>query len=124
MLNVVKIQFILVLVGAAIAYFNQGGGAIIPALYGGMVAVVNTMLLGRRMAKATERAATDPRGGVYSMYISAVVRFVFVLVALGVGVGLIFGSEAAIPLLGTFIVTQLGYMFVVAAQRAGAGKSG
>lgn len=124
MLNVVKIQVILVLVGAAIAYFNQGESAIIPALYGGMVAVVNTLMLGRRMVKARERAATDPQGGVYSMYISAVVRFVFVLVALGVGVGFIFGSAAAIPLLGTFIVTQLGYMFVVAAQRAGAGKQG
>lgn len=122
MLNVVKIQFILVLVGVAIAYFNQGETAMIPALYGGMVAVINTLLLGRRMVKATERAATDPQGGVYSMYISAVVRFVFVLVALGVGVGLL--KLSAVPLLGTFVVTQLGYMFVVAAQRAGAGKHG
>lgn len=110
MRSITIIQFILMLGGVAVSWAYQGESALLPAFYGGAIALANTMLLQRRIEEAGEIAKTDPQQSVYALYFGVVQRFVFVLVALGFGLG--FLKLAPIPLLGTFMVAQLAYMLM------------
>lgn len=94
----------------------QGESAVLPALYGGAVALANTLLLARRVEKAGELAEKHLNFTAYSLYFGMIQRFVFVLVALGVGLSVLELSPA--PLLGTFMVAQLVYMLVGSRQKA------
>jgi ATP synthase protein I len=107
--RLLTVQALLVLAGVVVAYYLTGPIGAGAALYGGVVALINTLLLARRVTKAGETARTDPKLGVYSIYFGAIQRFVFVLVALGVGLGAL--KLKAEPLLATFAVAQLAYLF-------------
>lgn len=111
MRNVLIIQAILILAGVAVSRFYWGDAALLPAFYGGAVALANTLLLSRRVARAGEIAKTDPQRSVYALYFGVVQRFVFVLVALGFGLGYL--KLLPVPLLGTFMIAQLAYMLMV-----------
>lgn len=115
MRNILTIQFGLIVVCTAIAFYLQGERAILPALYGGVIAFANTFLLSRRMGKVGGDANFDPKRSMMLLYLSAVGRFVFVLVALVIGLGLL--KLTPIPLIGSFIVTQLGYAFALGPSR-------
>ena len=52
MQSILIIQFILMLAGVAVSYTYQGEAAMLPAFYGGAIALANTMLLSRRVAQA------------------------------------------------------------------------
>ena len=109
------------LVAAAIggAWYLRGDAAALAALYGGAVALLNTLMLSRRLVRAGELAKTDPQRGVYSLYFGAVQRFVFVLAALAVGLGLL--KLDPLPLLASFALAQLAYL-VSGARQIGAGQ--
>lgn len=110
MRSILIIQFILMLAGVAVSWSYQGESALLPAFYGGAIALANTMLLSRRIAQAGEIAKTNPQQSVNALYFGVVQRFVFVLVALGFGLG--FLKLMPVPLLGTFMVAQLAYMLM------------
>ena len=102
------IQAVLVLVAVAVSFYIREIPGLVAAIYGGAVALLNTFMLSRRVAQAGQIAETDPKRGTYSLYFSAVQRFVFVLIALGIGLGAI--KLQAEPLLATFGVAQLAYL--------------
>lgn len=110
MRSILIIQFILMLAGVTVSWSYQGEPALLPAFYGGAVALANTMLLSRRIAQAGELAKTSPQQSVNALYVGVVQRFVFVLVALGFGLGYL--ELSPVPLLGTFMVSQLAYMLM------------
>ena len=114
MRNVLIIQAILILAGVAVSRFYQGDAALLPAFYGGAIALANTLLLSRRITIAGEIAKTNPQHSVNTLYFGVVQRFVFVLVALGLGLGYL--KLAPVPVLGTFMVAQLAYMLMGARQ--------
>lgn len=116
MRNVFIIQAILVLAGVAVSRYYQGDPALLPAFYGGAIALANTLLLSRHVARAGELAKINPQQSVGTLYFGVVQRFVFVLVALAFGLGYL--KLTPVPLLGTFIVAQLAYMLMTT-QRAG-----
>lgn len=108
MRNLLAIQAILVLAGVAVSYYYLADAGILPAAYGGAIAIANTILLSRRLVKAGEMANDDPDGGVLQLYLGVVQRFVFVLVMFGVGMGVL--KLLPPPMLGTFAVAQLAFM--------------
>jgi ATP synthase protein I len=110
MRNVLIIQAILILAGVAVSRFYQGDAALLPAFYGGAIALANTLLLSRSVAQAGELAEMSPQQSVNALYFGVVQRFVFALVALGVGLSYL--SLMPIPLLGTFGVAQLAYILM------------
>lgn len=110
MRNVLIIQVILILAGSAVSRFYLGDDALLPAFYGGVVALANTLLLSQRVARAGELAKTNPQRSVYTLYFGVVQRFVFVLVALGFGLGYL--KLLPVPLLGTFMIAQLAYVLM------------
>ena len=101
-------QIIVVLIAVATTWYYKGESSILASFYGGMIAVVNSFLLARRVSKAGEIAKTDPKQGVYLLYFGAVERFVLALIALGVGLSMF--KLDPVPLLLTFGVAQLAYM--------------
>ncbi|PID50271.1 MAG: hypothetical protein CR991_02255 [Proteobacteria bacterium] len=108
MRSILIIQAVLVIVVVIVSRIYQGDSAMLPALYGGAIAVANTLLLSRRVAQTEEIAKTSPRTSVMPLYLGVLERFVFVLVGLGFGLG--FLKLSPTPLLGAFIVAQLAYM--------------
>ncbi len=110
MRSILIIQFILMLGGVAVSWSYQGDSALLPAFYGGAIALANTLLLSRRVAQADEIAKISPQQSVSALYLGVVQRFVFVLVALGLGLGYL--KLSPVPLLGTFMVSQLAYMLM------------
>lgn len=104
------IQALLVMVATVVSWFYLGESAVLPALYGGSIALANAMLLTRRLAIVQKAAETSPQQSINAIYIGAIQRFVFVLVALGFGIGLL--SLDPIPLLATFMVAQLAFLML------------
>lgn len=102
------IQASLVVIGVAVAYYYKGQIGIMPALFGGAIAIANTLLLSRRIDNAGKTAEESPEATVLNLYLGVIQRFVFVMVMFGVGMGAM--KLDPIPLLGTFAVAQLAYM--------------
>lgn len=98
----------MVLAGVSVSFYYFGEVGILPAAYGGAVAIANTILLSRRLDAAGEMAKDNPDAGVLTLYLGVVQRFIFVLVMFGVGMGVI--KLMPQPLLGTFAVAQLAFM--------------
>ncbi|HPE60805.1 MAG TPA: ATP synthase subunit I [Thiolinea sp.] len=103
-----SIQILIMLVGALVAWNYLGTQAVLPALFGGSIALANTMLLASRIKKAGELAKDDPQSSVNTLYVGMAQRIVFVLVAMGVGLGLL--KLMPLPLVGVFMAAQLAYV--------------
>ena len=108
MRSLLLIQAILVLIGIAVSFYFIGEAGLLPAAYGGAVAIANSILLSRRLQSAGEMAESNPEGGVLTLYLGVVQRFVFVLVMFGIGMGVL--KLLPPPMLGTFAVAQLAFM--------------
>ena len=88
--------------------YAMGEVTVMSSLFGGTVAIVNTLLLSTRLTSAAKMADDNPDGGVLTLYLGVVQRFIFVLVMFGVGMGVLKLSPPA--MLGTFALAQLAYM--------------
>lgn len=108
MRSLLIIQASLVLMGVAVSYFYYANDGMMAAAYGGAVAIANTILLSRRLDLAGEMAEDNPEGGVLTLYLGVVQRFVFVLVMFGIGMGVL--KFLPPPMLGTFAVAQFAFM--------------
>jgi ATP synthase protein I len=97
-----------------VTFVLKGPHAALSALYGGGVALANALLLARRVERASELARDGAQRGVYSLYFGAVQRFVFVLVSLGIGLGLL--RLDPLPLLALFAIAQLAYLIAAGKQ--------
>lgn len=104
------------LIGACILFAWSYGGreAAVAAGYGGGVALASAWLLARGVSRAGELAKTNLRYSAYSLYFGALQRFVLVLVGLAIGLGVI--RLAPIPLLASFGIAQLGYLIAAGKQ--------
>lgn len=102
--RVVLSQALLTLMVAIGIWVTHGKFDAVSACYGGGITVLSTWWLGRRVQRAG-----DGTGAQISLYAGAAVRFVTVLVLLGVGIG--FLKLAPIPLIIAFAVAQLGFLF-------------
>ena len=108
MRSLLIIQASLVIIGIAVSYYYLADDGILPAAYGGAIAIANTILLSRRLDSAGEMAKENPEGGVLTLYLGVIQRFIFVLVMFGIGMGVL--KLLPPPMLGTFAVAQLAFM--------------
>lgn len=106
--RLLTIQASLVLVAILATLYSLGGDSFTAALFGGAVAIANTILLSRRLNSASAMAEDSPDVGVMTLYVGVIQRFIFVLAMFVVGMGLL--KLNPIPLLGTFALAQLAYM--------------
>jgi len=78
------------------------------ALYGGMVAVVLTILLSRGVKRAEVTAARDPQKSMVILYVGAVQRFVLALVAFALGLAVLKLEPMAVFI--GFAAAQFSYL--------------
>jgi len=108
------IQAALAVICAGMAWFVADSVAALAAGYGGLLAFTNSYLLAKRVERAGELAKSSPTQGVYALYLGAVQRFVLVLVALGIGMGLLKLPPG--PMLAGFAVTLAGHLVTAGRQ--------
>ena len=109
--RVVVTQVLLTLLAAGGFAVAGGPDDLLAAVYGGMVTVIITGWLAWRL-----RAAGSPaEAGFGSIYLSWMLRYVAVALMLGAGLGYL--KLMPLPLLGTFAVTQLGFLIFLRAPK-------
>ena len=108
-LLIIQATLVLVAIIAAISLLNIDAlDAAKGALFGGCIALANSVLLYRKLDSASNMAKDNPNGGMMTLYAGVIQRFVFVLVMFGVGMGLL--KLSPIALVGAFGLAQLAYM--------------
>jgi ATP synthase protein I len=100
-------QLLLVALVAVGSYLQFGQPAAQAALFGGCIALVNTLLLAWRVRNAGHRAEQSSSRGALTLYLGAVERFVFTLLAFIAGMGML--KLPPLPMLVAFAAAQLGY---------------
>ena len=107
MQNFLWAQTLLIFIGTGVSYFYKGDFGALSAAYGGGIALLSSLILSRRTKKAI-KSAQDGAGQVMGLlYVGVVQRYVFVLVGLSFGLGLL--KLTAEPLLIVFGIAQLAY---------------
>ncbi len=109
MRKILTIQSLLTLLVAGASYLQGGMPPAVAALYGGGIALGNSALLAWRVRRASLAAATSTERGTLHLYLGAVERFVFTLVAFGLGMGAL--KLSPLPMLIAFAAAQSGYWF-------------
>jgi ATP synthase protein I len=105
-------QAVLMLITAAVIFLVMGGSAAFSAIYGSLVTLAGTGWTGHRVDRASTFAEQgNLAGSALVLYGGVVQRYLFVLAALAVGMGLL--KLSPLPLLAGFVITHLGYLVVV-----------
>ena len=111
--RVVIIQLLVTLVVAAL-FLGQGLSAgegvwgALSAAYGGLSSVALALISVGGFKRANKFALSDPKMGMTVLYISAVIRFVAVLVLLGIGLGVF--KFAPLAVIIGFVLAQASYL--------------
>jgi hypothetical protein len=89
---------------------NMGYQKIESSLFGGVISIVNTLLLARSVNQAGNAAVgQNISGGTLVLFKSLLIRIALVLI--GFYVGIVTLSLDALQMLIAFAVTQIGYVF-------------
>jgi ATP synthase protein I len=110
------IQAGLVLFAAIGSFYYFGGHAVSATLFGGAIAMANTILLSRRLEAASDLAADNPNAGALTLYLGVIQRFVLTLVMFAVGIKVLklVPPEAMV---GGFAIAYLGFMICGSTQK-------
>jgi hypothetical protein len=89
---------------------NMGYQKVESSLFGGVISIVNTLLLARSVNQAGNAAVgQNISGGTLVLFKSLLIRIALVLI--GFYVGIVTLSLDALQMLVAFAVTQIGYVF-------------
>lgn len=109
MRRVIAFQGIIAVV-IALVFMNMGYQKIESSLFGGVISIVNTLLLARSVKQAGNAAVgQNISGGTLVLFKSLLIRIALVLI--GFYVGIVTLSLDALQMLVAFAVTQIGYVF-------------
>ena len=109
MRRVIAFQGIIAVV-IALVFMNMGYQKIESSLFGGVISIVNTLLLARSVNQAVNAAVgQNISGGTLVLFKSLLIRIALVLI--GFYVGIVTLSLDALQMLVAFAVTQIGYVF-------------
>ncbi|MCK5719891.1 MAG: ATP synthase subunit I [Thiomargarita sp.] len=107
--KVLIMQSLLIAGVGFIYYMNLGLLAAQAALYGGCIVMFNVWMTHRRLKTANEIAKIAPGQEVKIFYLAAIQRFIFTFAFFIVGIGWL--ALPPVPLLVTFAIAHLGYLF-------------
>jgi len=113
-LLIIQAALVLIAIIATISFLDMGSAT--AALFGGCIALANSVLLYRKLDSASSMAKENPNGGIMTLYAGVIQRFVFVLLMFGVGMGLLKLNPVA--MLGAFGLAQLAYMICGVRQQS------
>ena len=109
MLRVIFYQSI-VIVAVAISFFAVGSSEAISSVFGGLIAIINTLLLARSIDNAGLAAYEQKKAkGAFVLIKGVVTRFALIL--FGFYLGIAHFELDALQMLVSFSLAQLGYVF-------------
>ena len=109
MRRVIAFQGIIAVV-IALVFMNMGYQKIESSLFGGVISIINTLLLARSVNQAGNAAVgQNISGGTLVLFKSLLIRIALVLI--GFYIGIVTLSLDALQMLVAFAVTQIGYVF-------------
>lgn len=106
--RVLTVQVVLIALAAAGGFYLGGLPAAEAALFGGAIALINTLLLAWRLHRGRRPLHADPGRHLRSFYASAIERFATVALLFAAGIGLLDLMPGA--LIAGFIVGQLALL--------------
>lgn len=101
-----KIQFLGIII-ATIYFFNKGYG-IVPAIYGGMISLVNTFIISRHIKRQKTGISITAQASVVMMALSVMMRIA--TVAALVLIGLMVLNYDAEALIAGLVLGQIGFL--------------
>ncbi len=104
-------QALLLLITTAIVMLLQGWFAAVSAVYGGVITLMGTGWMAYRVYRAGELTRDNPSGGAVALFGGALIRFVFVITALAMGMGVL--KLHPLSVLIGFAITHLGYILTL-----------
>lgn len=107
--RIMTVQMVLVLLVAGGSFWAWSVPGAQAALFGGLIAMLNTWIAGRKVRKAALVAKNSPGQEVTVLYIGAVQRFVLTLLLFIAGMAMLKLMPAALLL--AFGLAQLAYLF-------------
>tara|TARA_Y100000590_G_scaffold109050_1_gene124327 strand:- start:141393 stop:141743 length:351 start_codon:yes stop_codon:yes gene_type:complete len=108
-LRVIQYQA-LISIGVAFVFMNLGSESIWPSLYGGLISVINTLLLARGVNNAAVAAKEHQKGrSAWLLFKSLFLRMALILI--GFYIGIVNLQLEPIQILVAFALAQLGYVF-------------
>jgi hypothetical protein len=107
--RVIAFQGIIAVV-ITLVFMNMGYQKVESSLFGGVISIVNTLLLARSVNQAGNAAVgQNISGGTLVLFKSLLIRIALVLI--GFYIGIVTLSLDALQMLVAFAVTQIGYVF-------------
>jgi len=107
--RVIVFQGIIAVV-VALVFMNMGYQKVESSLFGGVISMINTLLLARSVNQAGDAAiGQNISGGTLVLFKSLITRMALVLTGFYLGI-VTFGFDA-LQMLVAFAVTQIGYVF-------------
>lgn len=121
MATLIIAQACLVLTSALVANWLGDWLDVAAAFFGGGIAVVNVLLLARRLLSGL-RVADQANAAAFQLYFGAIERFVLTIAGFALGLGAL--GLPAVSMLATFALAQTSYFIAVRSDAAlGGGKS-
>jgi len=111
------VQGVLVLVGAGLVYVVYGQANAFAVIFGGLVALANSVLLAWRMRAAKRLINTDAQQNLRMLYRTGLERFVLVVVFLALGMGVL--KLDPLVLIAGFVLGQLAWLVGVTISGVG-----
>ena len=109
MRRVIVFQGIIAVV-VALVFMNMGYQKVESSLFGGVISMINTLLLARSVNQAGDAAiGQNISGGTLVLFKSLITRMALVLTGFYLGI-VTFGLDA-LQMLVAFAATQIGYVF-------------
>lgn len=107
--QLLKTQSIVLLIMMACVFWLYGKDVAIALCFGGMISVVNTLLLKWHLLRTVKKAGANPAKNLGGIYRCIAERWVFTLAMFMVGFAVF--EFAAIPLLLGFVAIQVVLLF-------------
>ena len=107
--NILIFQALLVLACVGLSIWQFDTLVAKAALYGGLIAIINSLQLLRHLRRAERIAGDDANGNVRIFYLCAMERLVMTIALFAIGLGAL--KLAPLPVMSGFILGQLALFF-------------
>ncbi|WP_303902392.1 ATP synthase subunit I [Thiohalomonas denitrificans] len=107
--RLLTIQALLVLLAAGVYLALRGWEPVSAVVFGGAIALFNTLISAQRLARASDSANQDPKRGMMELFTGAVIRIVATPALIAIGI--VFLDLNPVAIIVGFGVAQVGYFF-------------
>lgn len=106
--KVVGLQVVLMFLTSAAFFAGKGLDAAQAAVFGGLISIASTLLLGYGVKRAAEAAVVNPGKSAAMLYAGAAFRFMFILAAFAIGLAVL--KLYPLGVFAGFAVVQMVYL--------------